>query len=85
MIKVNKTADKNAYMREWYRINKKMKQCECGCIILASGYSGHKTSIKHKYCMENKNETTVANEILRLEKYIISLKKIEEVVVIDTI
>ena len=76
MVKV-KTEDINAYMRTWHRVNKKMKQCECGTILVASGYSGHKTSNKHKLNMENKNSTVVADEIVRLENFIQQLKKIE--------
>lgn len=77
MVKVNKTEDFNAYMRSWYRVNKKMKQCECGCIIVASGYSGHLKTYKHRYCMENKSETNVADEIERMEMFIQKLKVIE--------
>lgn len=85
MIAVNKTEDINAYMREWYRLNKKMKLCECGCVLIASGYSGHKTTNKHKLCMETKKSTVVANEIIRLENYLIGLKKIEESKIVITI
>ena len=84
MVKV-KTEDINAYMRTWHRVNKKMKQCECGTILVASGYSGHKTSNKHKLNMENKNGTVVADEITRLENFIIKLKEIEVKKPVETI
>ena len=84
MVQV-KTEDINAYMRTWHRQNKKMKQCECGCILVASGYSGHKTSNKHKLNMENKTGTIVADEITRLELYINQLKKIEPLKPVEAI
>ena len=68
--------DKNSYMRKWYGVNKKMKQCECGCILVASGYSGHLKTEKHKNCMIKNNENVI-DEINRLEMFIVKLKKIE--------